>query len=259
MIKAILFDLDDTLLDLNLSAFMAAYGMEQCRVLSRVTGRSLPQCTAALAKAYLAIDDQGRLDGMTNERLMWKTLDEALGTVSQNPSLRGALAYLDAQGAQRFRNGLVQARPRKGNHEAIEAARCLGLTVALATNPCFTLEVDRLRLGWAELTEDDFADITHLTNSTRNKPSARYYLEFISRLGLQPEECLMVGNDIRRDFCKPDIGMVTAYVGHGRPKRSIFRGDLASLADHLPQVVAALDARPSPTDDIDLKGHKHGR
>ena len=180
---------------------------------------------------------------MTNERLLWKVLDEDLGSVSQNASLRSALDYLDQEGARNFRGGLVQARPREGNHEVIQTAKDMGLMVGLATNPCFSLAVDDVRLSWAELSRDLFVDVTHIGNSTRNKPSARYYLEFISRLGLTPEECIMVGNDARRDFCKPDIGLLTAYVGHGRPRRSIFEGNLSSLARHLPELVATLDAR----------------
>ncbi|MDD2588927.1 MAG: HAD family hydrolase, partial [Atopobiaceae bacterium] len=79
--------------------------------------------------------------------------------------------------------------------------------------------------------------------STRVKPFARYYQEFAGAMGLTCDECLMVGNDASRDFPRPDCGLATAYVGHGWPKRAVWRGDPERLARDLPFLVDDLNRR----------------
>ena len=47
MIKAVLFDLDNTLIDINLAAFMARYMAGQARILSRVLRVAPPFASSA--------------------------------------------------------------------------------------------------------------------------------------------------------------------------------------------------------------------
>ena len=39
------------------------------------------------------------------------------------------------------------------------------------------------------------------------KPNLNYYKELIEKMGLQPEECLMVGNDVGEDMITEELGM----------------------------------------------------
>lgn len=243
MIKAVLFDLDDTLLDINLIAFVARYALGQARILARATRTPLPVASCALTRAYLSIDSQTRRDGLTNAQLFEHTLSRRLGTDVSLPELQDALAFYDEQCVPRMQEGLVSARPRKGAQAILDAARSLGLTVALATNPCFTPMVDKVRLSWADLDPTQFAHISHLENSSRTKPSAHYYQEFITHLGLTPQECLMVGNDASRDFPRPACGLATAYVGHGFTRKGVYAGHLRELARRLPEVIDRLNAQ----------------
>ncbi|WP_210388978.1 HAD family hydrolase [Olsenella sp. HMSC062G07] len=243
MIKAVLFDLDDTLIDINLGAFMARYLAGQARILSRVLRVAPPFAYLAVVEGYLRIDSFSRTDDLTSERLFFQTVCRRVGRPLDLDVLAEPLAYYDAEYIDRFRGGIVQAGPRAGSHEAIEAARSLGLEVALATNPVFSLAVDRTRMRWGEIDPAVFAGVSHWANSRRSKPCARYYQEFVSSLGLVPQECLMVGNDAGRDFPRPAIGMPTAYVGHGRPGRGVFRGSLLELAHRLPELVVSLNER----------------
>ena len=146
--------------------------------------------------------------------------------------------------------------------ETIEAARREGLVVALATNPSFTEAAIRTRMGWAGLTFDDFAYVSHSGNSCRVKPSARYYLDFCKKIGIGAHECLMVGNDAWRDFPTPDIGIEVAYVGRRRPKRAYWRGDMTLLAKELPSIVEGLNAKGHEPDLIldasDWRAGEHG-
>ena len=69
-----------------------------------------------------------------------------------------------------------------------------------------------------------------MENSTRCKPDARYYLESLEELGLEPHEVLMVGNDPKRDIPFPDCGIQTAYVGRGTPPRATWCGSMEDFA-----------------------------
>lgn len=153
------------------------------------------------------------------------------------PAILDALRFYERELLPRRAGGFVQARPMPGGLAAIERVGELGLRCALATNPSFSEACIRVRMGWADLDGVPFGRVSHMGNSTRLKPSARYYEEFVGALGLAPDECLMVGNDARRDFPRPDIGMRTIYVGHARPRRAIWSGRMSELAGALPAIV----------------------
>nr|WP_314638971.1 HAD family hydrolase [uncultured Olsenella sp.] len=242
MIKAVLFDLDNTLLDINLSAFIARYLWAEARVLARIGRTPVPVAYAWLLRCYLAVDSATRQDDLTGRELFDKTYLRLSGVPLDDPTVRGAIDCLEGEWIDHLRDGVTQARPRPGARRCVRRAQELGYTVALATNPVFSSAVDSARLRWAGLDDIDFALVSTLENSRRSKPSARYYQEFIASLGFVPEECLMVGNDAGRDIPRPDIGLRTAYVGHGWPRAAAWRGSIGKLADELGEFVARLDA-----------------
>lgn len=241
MIKAVLFDLDDTLLDINLSAFVARYLTGRARILSRISGLAVPVVMAQMGRCYLRINRQDRTDQLTNGRLFADSFVELTGIPLDDPVIADALGYYESECLDDLSKGIVMAQPREGGRETVERAESLGLIVALATNPTFSLAVDHVRMRWANVDDLDFRLVSHLDNSTRTKPSARYYQEFAAQLGVTPQECLMVGNDASRDFPRPDVGMRTAYVGHGWPERAVWRGPMADLGRNLPELVALLN------------------
>lgn len=241
MIKAVLFDLDDTLLRLNLAAFIARYVAGATRLLADVARTSPVAIGVPYARAFLAMDAQDREDSLTNERLFDQTFYAATGIPLDDPVIADLMTYYESQIVPGFSGGLVGARPVEGARAAIEAVHDAGLVCALATNPTFSLACDRARMGWAGVAEEDFALISTYANSTRCKPSVRYYQEFANQLGVRLEECLMVGNDAVRDIVRPSCGLRTAYVGHARPKDAVWRGPMERLARELPDLVARLN------------------
>ena len=56
--------------------------------------------------------------------------------------------------------------------------------------------------------EDDFEFITSYETDSFCKPNPQYFVSICERLGVKPEECLMVGNDEREDmYAASSIGM----------------------------------------------------
>ena len=242
MIRAVLFDLDDTLLSLNLTAFIARYVAGASRLLAQAGRRSALSLGVPFARSFLALERAGRTDDLTNRELFDRTFFEASGIPLADPAVADLMDCYEREVVPGFAGGVVAARPQRGNREAVDCVRRLGLTCALATNPTFTLECDRARMRWAGLREEDFAAISTLENSRRCKPCARYYEDFAAGLGLGLDECLMVGNDASRDLARPaGCGLRTAYVGHGRPRGAVWHGSLSELAADLPELVRRLD------------------
>ena len=91
--------------------------------------------------------------------------------------------------------------------ETIAKLRQAGIRVALATNPIFPSIATYKRIRWAGLKPEDFEWITTYENSKYCKPNLRYYQEVLERLGVAPEDCLMVGNDVGDDMVAEELGM----------------------------------------------------
>ena len=241
MIRAVLFDMDDTLLRLNLTAFVARYVAGASSILARAARATTMSLGAAYVRGFLAMDDQGRMDSLTNEQVFNQVIYAQTGIPLDDPVIRDLMDYYESEIVPGFSGGLVAARPVEGAREAIEAVHDAGLICALATNPTFSLACDRARMSWAGVREDDFALVSTFSNSTRSKPSAQYYQEFANALGVRLEECLMVGNDATRDFARPECGLRTAYVGHARPKKAVWHGSMERLSRVLPDLLARLN------------------
>ena len=241
MIRAVLFDMDDTLLRLNLTAFIARYVAGASSILARAARTTTMSLGAAYVRGFLAMDDQDRTDSLTNEQVFNQVIYAQTGIPLDDPVIHDLVDYYESQIVPGFSGGLVAARPVEGAREAIEAVHDAGLICALATNPTFSLACDRARMGWAGVSEDDFALVSTFSNSTRSKPSAQYYQEFANALGVRLEECLMVGNDATRDFARPECGLRTAYVGHARPKKAVWHGSMERLSHVLPDLLARLN------------------
>ena len=91
--------------------------------------------------------------------------------------------------------------------ETIKLVKKLGLRAILATNPLFPAIATESRICWAGLEPEMFEFITTYENSSTCKPNPAYYREILEKRGLNPEECLMAGNDVGEDMIAESLGM----------------------------------------------------
>ena len=70
----------------------------------------------------------------------------------------------------------------------------------LAKNSLFPAVGVNTRLSWVGLSLSDFSYVTTYENSSYCKPNPDYFGEILEKTGKQPEECLMVGNDADEDL-----------------------------------------------------------
>lgn len=103
------------------------------------------------------------------------------------------------------------ARPRPEARRTVELAFSLGYEVIIATNPYFPAVATLERLRWANIADFAYRHITTYENSTAVKPDARYYSEILQRVGRQPAEALMVGDEAM-DMAAGTLGCLTYLI-----------------------------------------------
>lgn len=236
MLKAVVFDMDDTLLSINLSAFIAVFARDEAALLADISRKSPLSMFATFGAALYALNNGEREDDDTNQVFFQKQIERRCGIPLSDPLIADVLSYYEREILPGKNDGIINARPREGAREAIEAVASRGLRCALLTNPSFTRDCIECRMGWGDMLDMPFELVTTMENSTRCKPSANYYLDSIAKMGLAPHEVLMVGNDPRRDFPSPDCGIQTAYVGNGSPVRATWAGSMAHFASSFDEI-----------------------
>ena len=243
-LKAVVFDMDDTLLSINLSAFLAVYALDEANLLAQAARKSPVSMCTAMGASMLDLNNGERDedDHRTNRAFFADVLQQRSGVPLLEPAVNDMIEFYEREILPKKNDRLIAARPRMGAHEAVQAALDRGLRIALLTNPSFSRTCIECRMGWGGLLDMPFELVTTWENSTRCKPSADYYRESLDKLGLAPEETLMVGNDPKRDFPSPDLGLKTAYVGNGSPERAFWRGSMEDLAKRFDEVVEKFNA-----------------
>lgn len=112
-------------------------------------------------------------------------------------------------------------RPIPGAREALLRARDRGHRLVLATNPVWPERAVRMRLAWGGLADVAFDFVTHSGVMTRCKPSVLYYRELLARIALGARDCVMVGDNPRKDLPAAEAGIRTFLLGR--------QGSLADL------------------------------
>ena len=81
------------------------------------------------------------------------------------------------------------------------------IKIVLATNPVMPLSSINARLSWCGLNESDFDFITHYKNCKRTKnDKVDYYADLLKRIKVKPHEVLMVGNNVEEDMVAAKLG-----------------------------------------------------
>lgn len=198
-IKMIMFDLDGTLLPMDMEVFtggyfklltkkMAPYGYEP-EALIKATWHS----TGAMVKN----------DGhCSNAEAFWKDFAEVYGEkVLEDKEVFEEYYANEFEGVREFCGFSPKAA------EIVRWLQDRGVRVVLATNPLFPATATKARIRWAGLEPDEFEYFTTYENIGYCKPNPDYYREVLRNVGLDAENCVMVGNDVDEDMIAADLGM----------------------------------------------------
>lgn len=198
-IKAVLFDLDGTLLPMDQSVFTKAYfgGLAKRLALRGYEPKKLIDSIWQGSAAMVGNDGE-----KTNEEVFWDKFSEIYGK-----DVRKDEPYFEAYYKEDFDGVKSVCGFNPNAAKAVEEIKSLGLRTALATNPLFPSIATEKRIAWAGLDASDFELYTTYENSHFAKPNPKYYEEILSKLHIQPSDALMVGNDVTEDMAAKSLGM----------------------------------------------------
>ncbi len=197
--KAILFDLDGTLLPMNQDIFISTYFKKLAEFLyphgydPNILINNIWKGTSAMLKN----------DGtVTNEKAFWNYFVSAYGE-----GVLDDVVLFDEFYRTEFPKIQAVCGYTPQSKQLLNYLHSNNITAILATNPIFPAVATTERIRWAGLTPDDFALITTYENISFSKPNIKYYEDILQRMGLSPEDCLMVGNDVDDDMPAQQLGI----------------------------------------------------
>lgn len=199
--KAVFFDLDGTLLPVDMDTFLQAY-FKALGKYAAEHGQEPKQFTDALNKGVFAMIKE---EGGRNDERFWQTFCAVLGIdESEMPAYEQLMegfynTAFDELGA------LITPAPESA--QVVNLLREKGYRLYLTTMPLFPRIAVEKRVQWAGCDPQAFERITTYDNSTSTKPHLEYYRENVEAIGLKPEEILMVGNNTREDLSAMQLGL----------------------------------------------------
>lgn len=211
MLNTFIFDLDGTLLPLDMDNFMHIYFKEM-----GIAFHDMIEPKRLVENVWKATNVMvNNTEYRTNEEVFmekFKTLIDAdLDTYKQRFDEFYDKGFLKTKSAVSYMPLIV---------EAVELLKQKGYQTVLATNPLFPRKAIIHRLQWAGFKEEDFSYITCYENNHYCKPQIQFYQEVLEEAGKKAEECMMVGNDVEEDLVAGDLGMRTYLITNNIIKRT---------------------------------------
>ena len=199
MLECVFFDLDGTLLPMDMDTFTNGYFSLLADKLAPLGYEKKKLIDSVWAGTKAMVKNDG---SVTNRDAFWKVF----GSVWD-----GSLEASEELFESFYRNEFETVRSLCGYSEkaseVIGLLRDAGIGRVLATNPIFPEVATRARVRWAGLSWDDFSEVTTYENTCFAKPDIRYYEYLLEKTGCRAERCLMVGNDCAEDMVAEVCGM----------------------------------------------------
>ena len=188
--KMIMFDMDGTLLPMDQNVFINGYFSLLCKKVSNKI-----DADDFIKAIWSGVKAMGASNGLiTNKEAFWNNFKLKTGLDEQYFE-----KVCDDFYANDFKKAIKFTYPNLMAKEAIKIAHEKADRVILATNPLFPIVAQITRLSFVNLDAKDFDYITAYEDQYYIKPDIRYYMSLLKRFDIDPNECLMIGNDEYED------------------------------------------------------------
>lgn len=203
--KAILFDMDGTLLPMDEDVFTKGY----FKLLAKKLCPLGIEADALIDAVWDGTRCMYKNDGKrTNEEVFWSRFAEKTG-LDYKPFYAASNDFYPNE----FHGAKVFAEDNPLAKEAVKIAHEKAEKVVLATNPLFPMTGQMARMSWMGLTCDDFDLVTSYETDSYAKPNPKYFEKVCERIGVDPCDCLMIGNSEDEDMhAAASLGMDTFLV-----------------------------------------------
>lgn len=200
MLKAVLFDLDNTLLLFDEMHFFKIYMEKISQFFSDLMEPAVFK-ERLLSSTQFLMGNNGKVSNADS------FMDHfALGYESVRSDLWQR--FIDFYETEYDQFASITRTPRGGRELILELQK-MSLKIVIASNPLWPLSAQLKRLDWAGIADLKYDLITHVENMSFCKPKLAYYQKICEMIDTSPEACLMVGNDLVNDMIVGQIGMHT--------------------------------------------------
>ncbi len=222
MLRAVFFDLDDTLLGNKTEPFIKQY----FALLSQYATPKMPPdefiATLLRASREMIYNEDVTL---SNHAVFWRTFADCSGQDAAELEQFVVGFYEDV-----FPRLAPLATRRAVALPLVEYCFAQNWQVVIATNPMFPRVAIEERLRWAgvSVSEQPYALVTTIENMHATKPNVAYYEEILQRVEIVADTAVMVGDDWENDI-EPaaQLGMRTYWItenGESPPDASLIAG-----------------------------------
>ncbi len=205
MPTALLFDLDGTLIYNEMDIFLPPYFAALTKKLAKVVAaeKLIAQLQASTV-LMMKNDDPVR----TNAQVFADDFFPKIGV-----SREQLTPLLDDFYACEYGELRAFVQPNDLSHQIMERVFELHHPTVIATMPVFPRTAIVQRLEWGNIAHFPYTLITDYETMHASKPNPAYYREIAQRIGVPPEDCIMVGNDIQMDIIPARrAGMKTFWI-----------------------------------------------
>ena len=231
MLKAVLFDLDGTLLPMEESEFIQQYG--------ELLGIKMSKLG---------------LDGNKLGKLIWKSMDLmnlSDGSKSNDEIFDQTFITFYGDEAKKYKDILLDyyANEFSGTKNICKDNPLAKLIVSfvkennllciLATNPVYPKIATINRMNFIGLNESDFDMVTYHENSRYTKSNPNYYKDLLTKFNLKPEEVILFGNNTYEDGessleCNIKTFLIDGYIIFDKKAKHNF--DIIKMEDVIPTI-----------------------
>jgi len=207
MIKAVIFDLDNTLID-----FMTMKKHSCDAAINAMIDAGLNVNKSKALKELFSLYDKY---GLEEKQIFQKFLKKMTKKIDPEILASGIVAY------RRVRTGFLEAYPHVS--DVMFELKQRGIKLAIIS------DAPRLK-AWIRLVSmklNRFFDVVVTFDDTKQlKPSTKPFTVAFRKLKLKPSDCLMVGDRPERDIKGAKrLGMITCFAKYGNPKAKSSEAD----------------------------------
>ncbi len=203
MIDTILFDLDGTLLPLDMQRFTEIYFHEMGYMFKDMIDPKL-----LVKYIWTATEEMvSNTDYKTNEEVFMNKFEQLIGGDISKYQERFDNFYDTL-----FHKTRESVQTQSLIKESVELLKEKNYKLVVATNPLFPRKAIHHRIEWAGLDLKDFTYITSYEDNHYCKPQLHFYKEILDVVGKRPEQCMMVGNDVQEDLVALKLGLKTFLI-----------------------------------------------
>ncbi len=203
MIKTILFDLDGTMLPLNLDNFIKIYFAEMGKKFQDlIEAKTLVKYIMTATEAMV-----NNTEYRTNETVFMEKFEQLI---------QSDLSVYRRRFDEFYDGEFFEVKASVVNtpiiRNSVNLLKDKGYDLVIATNALFPEKAIHHRIRWSGFEPEDFIYITSYEKNHYCKPQLDFYKEVLEETCKDPQECLMVGNDVQEDIIAAKLGIKTYLI-----------------------------------------------